>query len=345
MSVQPNPHGRGRPAFTLIELLVVVAIIALLISILLPSLSKARAQARATLCGSRIAQMAKAVIIYSEDFDGTPPFVGVGVENLGEPDQMAEEHEGRTKLEWAYLEDWLIPEIPIIWNQVQEDWDGLTGGKARVTNGSVFPYARFENLYRCPDFERVSLKLQGAFNYTRSLLGRKLLIGGIPQDGLEDLDDIAVGPIVKTSSIYSPALMFMLIDEQWDFHVAGNYNGDPVEGIVSFDGFESWMGADSIQAFIADCFGSYHGVKGKDVDLSLIEEGLKANVAYYDGHVALHRDPVPGRVITFTGNPLDLLNDPDVVAKALQMLSPFILQIFAQRGADLDPMVAVTWFL
>ena len=43
-------------AFTLIEVLVVVAIIALLVAILLPSLARAREEARATACGSNMKQ-------------------------------------------------------------------------------------------------------------------------------------------------------------------------------------------------------------------------------------------------------------------------------------------------
>ncbi len=54
-----------RKGFTLIELLVVIAIIALLVSILLPSLSKAREMARQTVCGTRLSGIGKAFGIYS----------------------------------------------------------------------------------------------------------------------------------------------------------------------------------------------------------------------------------------------------------------------------------------
>ncbi len=53
--------------FTLIELLVVVAIIALLVSILLPSLNKAREQAKLTVCLANLHQMSIAFYAYANE--------------------------------------------------------------------------------------------------------------------------------------------------------------------------------------------------------------------------------------------------------------------------------------
>ena len=53
--------------FTLIELLVVVAIIALLISILLPSLQRARDQAKTSVCMHNLKQMGLGISLYTED--------------------------------------------------------------------------------------------------------------------------------------------------------------------------------------------------------------------------------------------------------------------------------------
>lgn len=62
-----------RRGFTLIELLVVVAIIALLISILLPSLNTARQQAQAVACRANISQINLGLRSYMEDHNGYLP--------------------------------------------------------------------------------------------------------------------------------------------------------------------------------------------------------------------------------------------------------------------------------
>jgi len=56
--------------FTLVELLVVIGIIALLISILLPSLSRARESAKTTQCLSNLRQIGNGLAMYGAEFQG-----------------------------------------------------------------------------------------------------------------------------------------------------------------------------------------------------------------------------------------------------------------------------------
>ncbi|MHC5111449.1 MAG: prepilin-type N-terminal cleavage/methylation domain-containing protein [Planctomycetota bacterium] len=63
----PHVHARKTKAFTLIELLVVIAIIALLISILLPSLESARAQSKKAACLAHIKNIASSARVYEAD--------------------------------------------------------------------------------------------------------------------------------------------------------------------------------------------------------------------------------------------------------------------------------------
>ncbi len=62
-----------RQGFTLIELLVVVAIVGILAGLLLPVLSRVRAEARQMECKSNLRQIFIALQVYAEDSDGVYP--------------------------------------------------------------------------------------------------------------------------------------------------------------------------------------------------------------------------------------------------------------------------------
>ena len=71
---------KEKNAFTLIELLVVIAVIAILMGILLPSLQRARKQAKTAICQSNLKQWGTAIAMYIADYNGKmwpiPPRTG-----------------------------------------------------------------------------------------------------------------------------------------------------------------------------------------------------------------------------------------------------------------------------
>ena len=136
-------------AFTLIELLVVISIIALLVSILMPALNRAKAQAKASVCLANQKALISAWIMYQVDNDDK--LVG----------GMVSSYDSTTNAEyWGGAFDY---PAAISWvftplrsdkrNATQDDListEGLNCRKRGIEYGKLWKYTKTHDVYNCP---------------------------------------------------------------------------------------------------------------------------------------------------------------------------------------------------
>jgi prepilin-type processing-associated H-X9-DG protein len=130
---------------------VVVAIIALLVAILLPSLNRARAQARTSVCIVQIRQLMAAALMYTQEHEGRLPGTGINDE------VFKSQYEAQTRKDWlSWVGTWyVLYSMDDVGNT--EAWKHYVPQKGRL-----WKYYRDENILKCPAAE----KFNGKFSYS-----------------------------------------------------------------------------------------------------------------------------------------------------------------------------------
>ena len=207
-------------AFTLVELLVVIGIIALLISMLLPTLGRVRDQANGVKCSSNLRQLVTACLMFAQDHKGRLP----GNENdQGNPDPE--------KRAWNFTGP----------GGIGNDW------RTAPQTGTLWKYVKSEAVYLCPSRVPGAEGItpgpgysNGKFDYSMVKAFSGARTGTVPGTSVWDFRQTSGGASLGRATLQTPYVVeetaryinlsnidggFSNVDEHSDHHGGGSYYG------------------------------------------------------------------------------------------------------------------------
>jgi prepilin-type N-terminal cleavage/methylation domain-containing protein/prepilin-type processing-associated H-X9-DG protein len=316
-----NKRNGASRAFTLIELLVVIAIIALLISILLPSLGKAREAARSLVCSSGERTLAQGQSYYMNDNEGfiagphTSTFayaIQVGRGDIGLQEVFTSETSPTTP---TTTHDWISPSLgdslSLSENRAQRTaqiFNQYGCPSAIVTNDDIYPsgggYADsgdFENVGLSDGFTQVSYLAPASFLLMANELRGRVFLDYLRQDPRVVLDinmfpdDPGDGPGRQVTKFrnYRPREDLVGLEPSNKVLLAdGTRYFDYTRRVLDFDAtnaarYFSSFGSSGPIFHAAREYGRGLGeARGEDIHIRLsARHDMSINVAYWDGHV------------------------------------------------------------
>jgi prepilin-type N-terminal cleavage/methylation domain-containing protein/prepilin-type processing-associated H-X9-DG protein len=243
---------RNKRAFTLVELLVVIAIIALLLSILMPSLNKVRAQAQTVVCGTKMKNLALADIMYAQQYgtiaspcrfafglrpDGNGSFIGTG------------------RAGWSDF-------------RIYVNYGKLRGDpKTKAfTTGDLYPFLKSGDVFVCPGIPKTGppknldcFGFDSHYGYTPRWSYVNNGEPGVCQPSGNKLTACINPDMVKPS----PGNVFLFMDQSWENTAAFDNT------VVRFSKTFNKNTGGHIQLY--DMLSAYHGGSG--------------NLSFFDGHI------------------------------------------------------------
>lgn len=236
-------------AFTLIELLVVIAIIAILASLILPALSRAKARAQGNFCLNNTRQLSLAWILYADEHNGHLAY------NLGQSARI-------TTAVPAVANG---PQMSQNWVNNVQNWESSSDNTnwAAVVGSGIGPYTGpAAAVYRCPSDDVLS-DLQRSLGWVSRVRSYSMnaMIGdaGTYTQGGFNVNFPDYTQFFKATSIPQPADIFVFLDE----------HPDSIDDGYFLDSY-----SDSGPATWTDLPASYHNGAG--------------SFAFADGHSELH---------------------------------------------------------